>query len=78
MSKTNGTAAEITPEMARQVLAQNDQKNGQAFLNEIRAVYEKHNAHLVATAFIMPDGRIGADITHFSINGRILEIGRHD
>lgn len=78
MSKTNRTAApEITAEMARQVLADNDKRAGQAFLDEFRELCQRHGAELIATAFIMPDGRIGADISHFSMNGRVMEIGRH-
>ena len=77
MSKVNGTAAaEITPEMARQILIENDQRAGQAFLDEFRELCQRHGAELIATPFITPDGRIGADISHFSMNGRVMEIAR--
>lgn len=76
MSKGNGTTKEITPEEARQILQDNEQKTAQAFLDEVQAVCAKHGAELIATPLISPDGRIGADITHFSINGRVMEIGR--
>ena len=77
MSKSNGTTKEITPDEARRILQESDQKTAQAFLDEMQAVCTKYNAELIATAFIMPDGRVGADISHFSINGRVMEIGRH-
>lgn len=67
----NGT---ITKEQAQQVLQASVQADAQACLDEIRAICEKYGATLIATAYLTPDGRIEARLSHLAIQGRVIEI----